>query len=359
MAETIGQQAVGAMLHSLSHDEQHASIAKFIQRELEEAQQQVAALTERGVRQAEESRQQLELLMAQYNHQAQLLETQQRVAVAAQASTERPPRVDSLKVDVSKYRAQEGESLLRWLVELDDAISARRIVDEAMRVTFAVSNLAGRAKTWALGLKLRNPHSFANYEDFKNQLKQAFEPPKSEFRARTEFLDLKQGKRDIHAYAQQARYLVSCIVTDPVDDQTQVVTYIKGLIDGPIKTHLFREYPRTLEEAIRLSLQEDFSLRQAYVHSSSYRPPRREESGGPEPMDLSVMDGSNMRHPSKRTQTCNRCKKVGHFAYECLAPRPASRGSDSRSRSDAQNRDHRGRGASGQRGARPKNGKAQ
>ena len=288
-----------------------------------------------------------------------MLEHQQRAVASATAP--RPWR-ETLKIDVSKYKGIEGERLLRWLVELEGAMAARRIDDESMRITFAVSSLAGRAKAWALGHKLRDANCFASYEDFRNQLREAFEPPKSEFRARTEFLDLKQGKRDIHAYAQQARYLISCIVTDPVDDQTQVVTYIKGLMDGPIKTHLFREYPETMEEAIRVSLQEDFSLKQAYVHSAAYRPPRNGELGGPEPMDLSAVDGSQTNHPSKSKITCNRCKRLGHFAYECLAPRPASRGAG-QDRRDATRHENgsrsRSAGGSSPRRDRPKNGHRQ
>ena len=43
-------------------------------------------------------------------------------------------------------------------MELDDAIKARHIVEEEMQITFAQSNLGGRAKTWALGLKLHDPY---------------------------------------------------------------------------------------------------------------------------------------------------------------------------------------------------------
>ena len=92
-----------------------------------------------------------------------------------------------------------------------------------------MSNLAGRAKSWALGLKLHNPHVFGSYTVFKDRLRQSFEPPRAEFRARAELLDLKQGKRDIHAYAQHTRYLVSCIVCHPIDEHTQVNVFIKGL----------------------------------------------------------------------------------------------------------------------------------
>lgn len=358
MARAIGGPAVAAMLHSLSRDEQHASVAQFIANELKDSQSEMTALAERFSRAEQESRQRIDALTNQVNQQLGLLEHQQRTVASATAP--RPWR-ETLKVDVSKYKGIEGESLLRWLVEMEGAMAARRIDDESMRITFAMSSLAGRAKAWALGHKLRDPNCFSSYEDFRNQLREAFEPPKSEFRARTEFLDLKQGKRDIHAYAQLARYLISCIVTEPVDDQTQVVTYIKGLMDGPIKTHLFREYPETMEEAIRVSLQEDFSLKQAYVHSASYRPPRNGETGGSEPMDLSVVDGSSTNHPSNKSKaSCNRCKKLGHYAYECLAPRPAS-GNAGQDRRDAPRHGSRSRTAGGTppRRDRPKNGRGQ
>ena len=41
-------------------------------------------------------------------------------------------------------------------------------------------------------------------------------------------------------------------------------------------------------------------------------------------MDLSAAEAATQRS-SKSKQQCNHCKKLGHFAYECLAPRPASR----------------------------------
>ncbi|GMF57362.1 unnamed protein product [Phytophthora fragariaefolia] len=82
------------------------------------------------------------------------------------------------------------------------------------------------------------------------ELRQAFEPPQNEFRSRAEFLDLQQGKHDVHAYAQRARCLVWNIVTNPIDEATKVVT---GLKDGPVKTYLYREYPSTFEAAITLA----------------------------------------------------------------------------------------------------------
>ena len=86
-------------------------------------------------------------------------------------------------------------------------------------------------------------------------------------RARAELLDLRQGKRDIHADAQHVRYLVSCIVLSPIDEHTQVTVFIKRLTDGPVKNHLFRLELESLDQAISAAEQEDFSLQQAHVHS--------------------------------------------------------------------------------------------
>ncbi|OWZ11118.1 LOW QUALITY PROTEIN: hypothetical protein PHMEG_00015916 [Phytophthora megakarya] len=67
------------------------------------------------------------------------------------------------------------------------------------------------------------------------------------------------NRYDVHAYAQRAWYLVSNFVTKPIDEATKVVTFMKGLRDGPVKKYLFREYPCTLEAAITLGMQEELA----------------------------------------------------------------------------------------------------
>ena len=89
---------------------------------------------------------------------------------------------------------------------------------------------------------------------------------------------------------------------------TYITVFMQGLTDGPVKTHFFRLELDTLEEAISVAKQEDFRLRQAQASSSSYRPPRRQEYGGPEPMELSYIKSEKPRFSnSKRLQKCNRC----------------------------------------------------
>uniref|UniRef100_A0AAV1VLL6 Retrotransposon gag domain-containing protein n=1 Tax=Peronospora matthiolae TaxID=2874970 RepID=A0AAV1VLL6_9STRA len=161
MGSTMGIHAVSVMLEALNRDAQHATIAKFIQNELDAEREKVALLHQQGSQQAE-------LLREQGAQQFELLRQQQAAAGGSMHSR----RPETLKIDISK---------------------ARRIDDGDMQVAFAQSNLAGRAKTWALGLKLHDPYAFGSLEVFKSRLRQTFEPPRAEFRARTELLKLKQG----------------------------------------------------------------------------------------------------------------------------------------------------------------------
>uniref|UniRef100_A0AAV1UR98 Retrotransposon gag domain-containing protein n=1 Tax=Peronospora matthiolae TaxID=2874970 RepID=A0AAV1UR98_9STRA len=174
-----------------------------------------------------------------------------------------------------------------------------------MQVTFILYNLTKRAKPWASGLNLHDQNVFESLEILKSLLKETFEPPRSEFRARSALLRLKQGRRDVHAYAQHLRYLASSVTENPVDEHTLVNVFIYGLVDGPVKTYMLQEDFHTLEQAIAYAEQEDFSLRQSQANSSNYCPTQRQKTGGPYPMDLCCIESENTRPLShKRTARC-------------------------------------------------------
>ena len=65
-------------------------------------------------------------------------------------------RFKSLRLTSSSIR----HSLLRYFINIDDAIEDRHINDNAMMVKLAKSNLAGRVKTWLSGLKFHGLYFF-------------------------------------------------------------------------------------------------------------------------------------------------------------------------------------------------------
>lgn len=321
MVAAQGAEAVNEQFVPLDAEAQRQTLARFTRHEVVELQERLLKL-------------ELEKRVLENEKRTLEVERQQSALAASlhPAPQDRSRKPVPLKVDVARYKGTEHESLPRWFVELDAAILARCIETDINKVTFAMSNLSGRAKNWAYSRKLADDDCFLTYEQFKKELRDAFEPPKTEFRARTEFLQLRQGKRDVMTYAQHARYLVSCIVDEPIDDATQVSVFMMGMADGPAKTQLFREYPRTLEDAISRAMQEDFSRNQAYVHSAGYKPPRTQiphEFDGTEPMDLSSAEAqaaaAQTWQSAQKKVTCSRCQKQGHWSYECLAPRPVPR----------------------------------
>ncbi|GMF56258.1 unnamed protein product [Phytophthora fragariaefolia] len=93
LSTVIGEAAVATMLRTLSPTEQHGVALGFIMKE------------------------------------------QREVAARATVSTPSTPRVESLKLHVNSYVGREGEPLLRWLVEVDTVITARRIVDPLSKST--------------------------------------------------------------------------------------------------------------------------------------------------------------------------------------------------------------------------------
>ena len=158
MSSTIGEHAVSATLSALDRDGQHAAVAKFIQHELDASQERVTLLHQQGSQQAE-------LLREQGAQQFELLRqtagTDRGSRGDARASTR---NLEDRHLKVQRSRGGLPVEMVRR------AGRARHIVDEQMQVAFAQSNLAGRAKSWVLGLKLHDPYVFGSLEVFNMRL---------------------------------------------------------------------------------------------------------------------------------------------------------------------------------------------
>ena len=126
--------------------------------------------------------------------------------------------------------------------------------------------------SWARNLKLHDPNVFESLHVFKTLLSEKFELPRAEFRTPSELLEIKQGKRKIHAYDQHVRYLASCMAVNPVSKFVKITIFIQELSDGPVREQPFRGELKTLPEAIYATEQEEFSVRHAHTTLTPFVP---------------------------------------------------------------------------------------
>lgn len=273
------------------------------------------------------------------------LETSLRSAEANRSPS--PQRTESsgiLKIKTSYYTGSEKESLRRWFVEVELAMTARKISLQSHQVAFALSKLSGNARAWGYNLILADQNAFPDYESFKKKIAQEFEPPRTLQRAISEFLELSQGKRSLHEYIQRMRYLISCASSDPPSESVKVSHFMRGLRPGYVRDEVYRLGPETLDAAIHYALDAEFNFRQQRADShlirgssnqTRHHRPAQNNSGGPTPMDVSSITTSNRyqsnsknysghKGPSVRRPsgtTCNNCGKPGHWSPECRLPK--------------------------------------
>ncbi|POM64040.1 Gag protein [Phytophthora palmivora] len=130
-------------------------------------------------------------------------------------------------------KGKEVENLHFWVREVELAMDAALISTERLRVAFALSNVGGRAKTWAYTREATTP----------------------EYRQRSRFLTCKQGKRELHEYIQEMRLLAASLVGNPLPEHIKVEVFMDGPKVGPSRTQLFRVHANIMEEAIQLAFK--------------------------------------------------------------------------------------------------------
>ncbi|KAI9993814.1 hypothetical protein PInf_016335 [Phytophthora infestans] len=151
---------------------------------------------------------------------------------------------------VPAFEGKEGENLHFWVREVEIAMKAGLISDEPVR-------------HWAYTRETTSPGCFASWAQLCEQLRAAFLPSNNVFRQRSRFLPCKQCKRELQEYAQEMCTLVASLAGNPLPEDVKTVVFTDGL-------KLFRVQATTMEEAIQIARQEEYSHKQAGT-------PRKEE----------------------------------------------------------------------------------
>ena len=263
-------------------------------------------------------------------------------AVTYVQSPAAPEGPKPVRVTVSQYSGEEDENLVFWQRENELAMAAARIRDERQKITFAISNMAGRAKTWALTCETSQPGCFQSWATMVAAMKTVFQPPNVAHRQRAAFLASAQGERDLYIYVQELRQLRASMAANAIAEDVMVTVFMDNMKAGPAKAAVFREEPTTLDDAFAIALREDYVQRLARGQSVQQvpgsLPPVVPGQTSAEAMDVSLLDLSQVDLATVDLAAidvnalhikCFTCSKMGHFQRDC----PRNRGSRSVTRS--------------------------
>ncbi|KAG3232634.1 hypothetical protein PI124_g22285 [Phytophthora idaei] len=183
----------------------------------------------------------------------------------------KPSHQKPLRLKVNPYEGKEGENLHFWVREVELAMDAALISTEQLRVALALFNLSGRAKSWAYTREATTPGCFASWAQLCEQLRSTFLPANYEYRQRSRFLSCKQGSVSCMNTSKRcgSSLHTASLVGNPLHEHIKVTVFMDGLRVGPARTQLFRVQASTLEEAIQVALQGEYSHRQARTPASA------------------------------------------------------------------------------------------
>ncbi|KAF1321848.1 Pol protein, partial [Globisporangium splendens] len=331
MAQALGDQVALDVL-SASPEQQIFRLEQFEnfsnaqrlegERSAQAQMQATASLTAEMLRSAAESREALERVVSVVAGAATSLSS---AASAPQTPASQTPRPRAVKIDAPKFDGADGDKLIHWLLAVERCAKAQLIDSNEQMVSYAISNLRGRASEWAFSTLLADECAFDTWDIFRARITAMYQPPNNEVLLQGRFFSLKQGKLSLERYIQEMRSLCAAITTSPLPESVKVPAFLNGLNSGPARQELYRRLPATMEDAIRIALVEQQSFRvsrpdwNAGRHNGAHHSHRavtnERRFHGPTPMDLSSAE-----------VTCFNCGKRGHYQSKCPAPRqPAPR----------------------------------
>ena len=206
-------------------------------------------------------------------------------------------RRTAVKLDAPKFDGSDGNNLTHWLMAVQRAGIAQLIDDDQQMVSFALSNLRGKASEWAYSTLMADNDSFPTWAIFQEKIRTMYSPPNNIVLLQGKFFATRQGSRSLLTYVQEMRTLCAAMSDDPIPESIKVPAFLNGLKHGPPRQALFRNVPSTMEEAIQIALVEEQSF------NSGTAPSR---ANGPSPMDLGNAE-----------VVCYYCNKRGHVQSQC------------------------------------------
>jgi hypothetical protein len=215
----------------------------------------------------------------------------------------------AVKITVPKFDGKESDSLVFWIREIEIALSAEHIYYPRSQVAFALSNLGGRARAWAMARETSSPGFFTSWSFMEQELRKKGLLANVANRHRSHFLRCKQGKRSLQDYVMELPNLEAAMAGAPLSEDVKVTVFMDGVRTGPVRTELFRRQPKKFNDAVHLALLEDHCVHSAQGHAGP-----SEASEDPTPMEISAAESvrGGLKKP-RASGRCFGCNELGHF----------------------------------------------
>ncbi|KAE9000726.1 hypothetical protein PF011_g14060 [Phytophthora fragariae] len=199
----------------------------------------------------------------------------------------RPTTTKPVKMSVPTFDGKDSDSLVFWVREIEIALSAGQIYDAQTQVAFALSNLGGRARAWAMARETETPGYFTSWSFTEQELRPTFLLANVAYRHRSSFLRCKHGKRSLQDYVMELHNLEAAMASAPLSEDVKVTVFMDGL-------------------------RRDHCVRSAQGHT-----PHVEASEGPTPMEISLAESARSQRTQRASGRCFGCNQPGHFRRNC------------------------------------------
>ncbi|KAE8957090.1 hypothetical protein PR002_g31280 [Phytophthora rubi] len=209
----------------------------------------------------------------------------------------RPTTTKPVKMSVPTFDGKDSDSLVFWVREIEIALSAGQIYDARAQVAFALSNLGGRARAWAMARETATPGYFTSWAFMEQELRSTFLLANVAYRHRSSFLRCKQGKRSLEDYVMELHNLEAAMAGAPLSEDVKVTVFMDGVRTGP---------------ADHIAMLEDHCVRSAQGHTTHV-----EASEGPTPMEISLAESARSQKTQRASGRCFGCNQPGHFRRNC------------------------------------------
>ncbi|GMF38579.1 unnamed protein product [Phytophthora fragariaefolia] len=225
------------------------------------------------------------------------LGTAQASITTSAPSKTRSSMTKPVKISVPTFDGKDSDNLVFWVRETEIALSAGQIYDARAKVAFALSNLGGRARAWAMACETANPGYFTSWSFMEQELRSTFLHANVSYRHHSNFLRCKQGKRSLQDYVMELHNLEAAMAGAPLSEDVKVTVFMDGVRMGPVSSS-----PASPKEQVPgttlLCLSVTASRSNLVVVTASVK-------GYPEPMTVLIDSGVSFNFATKASVAQN------------------------------------------------------